>query len=108
LYPATPLQGLGSIHVEAVRLERNYALAHDQKLVVSRPHATPFGELVVHLDTCDGPQLASMPLPDPARSARRFKLAASLPAQRGKHALCLLFTAPIDGPLYALGSVSLE
>jgi hexosaminidase len=108
LYPATPLDGLDSIHVEAVRLERNYALAHDQKLVVSRPHATPFGELVVHLDTCDGPQLASMPLPDPAHSARRFKLDASLPVQRGEHALCLLYTAPIDGPLYALDSVSLK
>jgi hexosaminidase len=108
LYPATPLNGLGSIHVEAVRLERNYALAHDQKLVVSRPHATPFGELMVHRDTCDGPQLASMPLPDPAHSVRRFKLTASLPAQRGKHALCLLYTAPIDGPLYALDSVSLN
>jgi hexosaminidase len=108
LYPATPLDGLDSIHVEAVRLERNYALAHDQKLVVLRPRSTPFGELVVHLDTCDGPQLASMPLPDPAHSARRFKLDASLPAQRGEHALCLLYTAPIDGPLYALDSVSLK
>ncbi|MEO7051048.1 MAG: family 20 glycosylhydrolase [Rhodanobacter sp.] len=107
LFPTTPLDGLGSIQVDAVRLERNYALAHEQKLVVSRPQRTPFGELVVHLDSCDGPQLASMPLPDPAHSARRLKLTATLPAQRGEHALCLLYTAPIDGPLYALGSVSL-
>ena len=106
-YPATPLDGLGSIHVEAVRLERNFALAHDQKLVVSRPHRTSFGELVVHLDTCDGLQVASMPLPDPAHGARRFKLASALPAQRGEHALCLVYTAPIDGPLYALSQVSL-
>ncbi|MEO9001334.1 MAG: family 20 glycosylhydrolase [Rhodanobacter sp.] len=108
LYPATPLDGLGMIDVEAVRLERNYALAHDQKLVVSRPHRTPFGELVVHLDTCNGPELASMPLPDPARATRRFKLSSSLPAQHGEHALCLVYTAPIDGPLYALAQVSLE
>lgn len=107
LYPATPLDGLGAIRVEAVRLERNYALAHDQKLVVSRPHRTPFGELVVHRDTCNGPELASMPLPDPAHSARRFRLASRLPAQQGPHALCLIYTAPIDGPLYALSQVSL-
>ena len=107
LYPAMPLDGLRTIHVAAVRLERNYALAHDQKLVVSHPHSTPFGELVVHLDTCDGAQLASMPLPDPAHSARRFDLAAALPAQRGSHALCLVYTSPIDGPLYALSQVSL-
>jgi hexosaminidase len=107
LYPATPLGGVTAIHVEAVRLVRNYALAHEQKLMVSRPHSTPFGELVVHVDRCDGAVLASMPLPDPGHSARTFKLDASLPMQRGTHALCLIYTAPIDGPLYALGRVSL-
>ena len=107
LYLATPMDGVTAIHVEAVRLERNYALAHEQKLVVSHPHSTPFGELVVHLDQCDGTVLASLPLPDPAHSARRFALHAALPALRGEHALCLVYTAPIDGPLYALARVSL-
>ncbi|MEO9079431.1 MAG: family 20 glycosylhydrolase [Rhodanobacter sp.] len=107
LYPATTLDGVAAIHVEAVRLERNYALAHEQKLVVSHPHSTPFGELVVHLDTCDGPSLASMTLPDPAHSARRFKLDAAISAQHGEHALCLIYTAPIDGPVYALSWVRL-
>ncbi len=107
LYPATPMDDVHAIHVDAVRLERNYALAHEQKLVVSRPHSTPFGELVVHQDQCDGAVLASMPLPDPARSARRFALDARLPALRGEHTLCLIYTAPVDGPLYALSRVSL-
>ncbi|GAB2538987.1 beta-N-acetylhexosaminidase [Rhodanobacter koreensis] len=107
LYPATPMDGVAAIHVDAVRLERNYALAHEQKLVVSRPHSTPFGELVVHQDQCDGRVLASLPLPDPAHSARRFALDAALPAQQGEHTLCLIYTAPIDGPLYALDRVAL-
>ncbi|MBP1474809.1 family 20 glycosylhydrolase [Frateuria sp. MAH-13] len=107
-FPPTLMEGIGAIRVEAVRLPRNFALAHEQKLVVSRPHATPFGELVVHADRCDGPVLASMPLPDPARSQRRFELDAVLPVQVGEHGLCLIYTAPIDGPLYALGRVSLE
>jgi hexosaminidase len=107
LYPPTPLDGLTAVRVDAVRLERNYVLAHEQKLVVAHPHSTPFGELVVHLDGCDGPVLASMALPDPAHSARNFTLNAALPAQQGEHALCLIYTAPIDGPLYALGNVAL-
>ncbi|MDE2247250.1 MAG: family 20 glycosylhydrolase [Xanthomonadaceae bacterium] len=107
LYPVTPMDGVRAIHVDAVRLQRNYALAHEQKLVQSRPRRTPFGELVVHQDRCDGVVLASMALPDPARSARRFALHATLPVQRGPHALCLIYTAPIDGPLYALARVSL-
>ena len=108
LFPPTLMDGVAAIHVDAVRLPRNFQLAHEQKLVVSRPHATPFGELVVHADGCDGAVLASMPLPDPAHAPREFRLDAKLPAQAGEHALCLIYTAPIDGPLYALGRVSLE
>jgi hexosaminidase len=106
-FPATWMDGVAAIHVDAVRLPRNYALAHEQKLVVSRPHDTPFGELVVRLDQCDGTVLASIPLPDPAHGARRFVLHASLPAQQGEHALCLIYTAPTEGPLYALERVAL-
>ena len=107
LFLATWMNGIAAIHVDAVRLPRNFALAHEQKLVVSRPHATPFGELVVRADQCDGPVLASLPLPDPAHGARNFALDAKLPAQQGEHALCLIYTAPVDGPLYALGRVTL-
>ncbi len=108
LYPATPMDGITHIHVDAVRLPRNYQLAHDAKLVVSRPHSTPFGELVVHQDRCDGAVLLSLPLPDPARSTRRFTLDGAMPASHGSHGLCLIYTAPITGDLYALDRVSLS
>lgn len=107
LYPATPMDGVARIHVDAVRLPRNYQLAHDANLVVSHPRSTPFGELVVHQDRCDGAVLVSLPLPDPARSTRRFALDAAMPASHGSHALCLIYTAPIDGDLYALDRVRL-
>jgi len=107
LFPPTLLDGVAAIRVEAVRLPRNFALAHEQKLVVARPHATPFGELVVHADGCDGAVLASVPLPDPAHGQSRFELQAKLPAQTGERGLCLVYTAPIDGPLYAIGRVTL-
>jgi hexosaminidase len=108
LYPATLMDGLTTIRIDAVRLERNFALAHEQKLVVSRAHSTPFGELVVHQDQCDGKLLASLPLPDPKHGKRQFQLDAKLPAQTGEHALCLSYTAPIDGPLYAIDHVMLS
>jgi hexosaminidase len=107
LYPVTPMDGIAQIHVDAVRLPRNYQLAHEARLVVVRPRSTPFGELVVHRDRCDGAVLATLPLPDPARSARRFALDGAMPALHGSHALCLIYTAPIDGDLYALDRVSL-
>lgn len=108
LYPATPMAGVARIHVDAVRLERNYALAHEAKLVVAYPRTTPFGELVVRLEDCHGPVLARMALPDPHHSARRFVLDAPLAPPAGEHALCLRYTVPIDGPLYALDRVTLE
>ncbi|SFS16640.1 hexosaminidase [Dyella sp. OK004] len=106
-YPAARLDGVTSIHVEAARLERNYQLAHEAKLVVSRPAKTAFGELVVHLNNCDGETLASMPLPDPAMGPRRFTLAAALPDHTGVHDLCLIFTAPTTGPLYGIERIGL-
>ncbi len=106
MYPQARLDGVRSIHVDAVRLERNYSLAHEQKLVVERPAQTAFGELVIHKDTCDGPVLASMPLPDPKASGRRIPLTATLPATTGVHDLCLAFTGPISGPLYGIAQVS--
>ena len=107
MYPSAPLDDVVAVHADVARLERNYALAHDAKLVVSRPHATPYGELVIHQDRCDGQTLATLPLPDPGHSERQFALNASLPVLHGAHALCLVFTAPIDGPLYALGRFAL-
>jgi hexosaminidase len=106
-FPSAPLDGITAIHVDAVRLERNYALAHDAKLVISRPHSTPFGELVVHRDRCDGPVVASMPLPDPKHADSRFALDAHIAGQSGEHSLCFIYTAPTDGPLYAIAKVSL-
>jgi len=105
--PSVSLDGVTRMHVDAVRLPRNFQLAHDAKLVVSRPHGTPFGELVVHLDRCDGATLATLPLPDPSKSARQFPLDTPLHAPGGTHALCLIYTAPISGDLYALGRVTL-
>ncbi|WP_158880924.1 family 20 glycosylhydrolase [Rhodanobacter sp. L36] len=107
MLPSTRMDGLQAIHFDVARLERNYALAHEQVKVIAHPHATPYGEIVVHDMQCNGAVLATLPLPDPQHSARRFRLDASLPKLTGDHALCLQFTAPIDGPLYATGHVTL-
>jgi len=105
--PPTWMDGVTAIRIDSVRLPRNYALAHEQSLVRQRPHTTPFGELELHAEQCDGPLLARLPLPDPARSDARFTLQAPLPAQQGTHGLCLVYAVPIDGPLYAVGQVTL-
>ena len=107
LYRAASLDGARAIEVDAARLPRNYALAHEAKLVKAYPNGTAHGELVVHQDRCDGPVLATLPLPAP-QGARQFRLRGALAPVTGVHDLCLVVTAPIDGPLYAIGKASLQ
>ena len=108
IYRQARLDGVVGIDVDVARLPRNYALAHDAKLVKSHAASSKDGELVVHRDGCEGPVLATLPLPPAAVAPRRFSLQGkNLPAN-GVHDLCLIFTAPIDGPLYAIGRFSLK
>jgi hexosaminidase len=108
VWPAAPLDGAQALHVELARLPNNYALAHEATLVVQRPRTTAFGELVIRRDSCEGDILATLPLPDPTAAPRRFALDAHFERQRGAHDLCMAFTAPGDGPLYAFGRLSLD
>ena len=105
-YPQARLDGIAGIRIEAARLARNYGLAHDQSKVHQYPSSSPQGELEV-LSGCDGETLAKVALPAGATLGEQFTLEAPLPPQKGFHDLCLRFTAPIEGPLYAIGAVQL-
>ncbi|MFC5741486.1 family 20 glycosylhydrolase [Dyella tabacisoli] len=105
LYRQARLDGVASISVQAARLPRNYALAHEAKLVKSHPASTPHGELLVHQGNCDGPLLTTLPLP--GDGSRDFTLEGPLLPRQGVHDLCLIFTAPTNGPLYAIDKVTL-
>ncbi len=105
MYKAAKLDGVGAIRVETARLPRNYQLAHEAKLVVAHKASTPDGELVVHLDTCNGKVLTTLPLPKVVPAT--FTLQGPMGKQAGTHDLCMVFTSPITGPLYGVGSVTL-
>ena len=105
MYRAAKLDDIGGIRLDVATLPRNYALAHEQKLVVSHKAASPLGELAVHLDTCKGKEIASLPLPTDQPAT--FTLQGALAAQAGVHDLCLVFTSPISGPIYGVGGVTL-
>jgi hexosaminidase len=105
--PQARLDGIAAIRIDAARLARNYGLAHDQVKVVAYPAQTARGELEVRLDTCDGTVLARLPLPAGDAVGQRLTLQGRLPPHAGAHDLCLRFTAPIHGPLYAIGAVHL-
>jgi hexosaminidase len=106
-YPTARLDGVQSIRVDVARLPRNYALAHEAKLVKSHPATTAHGELVVTRDRCDGPTVATLPLPA-VDGPRNFTLQGAMAPTKGTHDLCLIFTSPIEGPLYAIDKAALR
>ncbi|WP_238149681.1 family 20 glycosylhydrolase [Dyella jiangningensis] len=104
--PQVSLDGVSTITIDGAWLARNYGLAGDASKVVFRAARTPAGELEVHVDRCDGPLAASLPLPMKAEPGTTFHLTASWPAQTGRHDVCVFSTAPIHGSLSAIGRVS--
>ncbi|WP_267433145.1 family 20 glycosylhydrolase [Sphingomonas sp. GM_Shp_1] len=107
-YKAAPLDQVDGIAVTIGRLPRNFALRQEQReQVVWRYTPSHFGALIVHGGGCDGPALASTPLPDPSRSANRFTLSAPLSRSPSESDLCLTIAPPVGGPLYGIDTVRL-
>ncbi|WP_109126299.1 family 20 glycosylhydrolase [Dyella sp. C11] len=105
MYRAAKLDGIAGIRVDTATLPRNFALAHEAKLVVAHKATTPQGELVVRLDSCKGKVLGTLPLPTDTPAT--FTLQGALKKQVGTHDLCLVFTSPITGPIWGVGAVTL-
>ncbi len=108
VYPKARLLGVMALRFNIARLARNFDLANHKNQVKSHPAQTRFGELVVYQDRCEtGPEIARAVLPDPVTSEARQSLQTAIAPMAGEHDLCLMFTAPTSGPLYAIGEVKL-
>jgi hexosaminidase len=108
IYPRALLSGVAGLELNIARLARNFGLANHKNQLKTYPARTQFGELVVYQDRCEsGPELARAALADPGRSEARQTIEAALAPLTGKHDLCLVFTAPASGPLYAIDTVRL-
>ena len=85
----------------------NFQLWTDNAKVVTRPKATPAGEFHIHLDSCDGPLLATLPLAGAAQTKLQTTLTTTLPATSDEHILCIhAIGDPRDG-LWAIGQIEL-
>ena len=108
VYPKAPLSGVAALGFNIARLARNFGLANRKNQLKSYPAQTRFGELVVYQDRCEGgSELARVALPDPAASEARQRVEPAIAPVVGEHDLCLMFTASVSGPLYAIDAVRL-
>jgi hexosaminidase len=108
VHPKALLNGVAALRFDIARLARNFALANHKNQLKSYPAKTRFGELVVYRDRCEtGPEIARAILPDPATSDARQSVQTAIAATSGEHDLCLIFTAPVNGPLFVIGEMKL-
>lgn len=101
-----PLAGIESIEVRAGRIPYLFQLAHDETNRKFKPARTAHGELELHAG-CDGPALASLPLPAQPDANGFVTLKAAIPAQTKPTDLCLWFTGDTRPTMWVLDRVTL-
>ncbi len=107
LYNDADLTDIQTVAAEVTSLPYVFHDANATTAVVT-PTQTPYGELQVHLDSCSGTVLATLPL-QPAVSNRNVTwLRSPLPSTSGVHSLCFKFANPSADKLWVIHSVQLE
>ena len=100
------LQGIAAIEVRAGRIPYFFQLAHDEPHRTFKPAATPNGEFELHAG-CDGPALASLPMPAQTDADGFVTLRAPLRDAPATTDLCLWFTGDTRPAMWVLDRVTL-
>jgi hexosaminidase len=92
-----------------VPLPFNYEIGADAAKIRVGDARTPEGELEIHVDGCETPAVALLPLAQAARTTHATVLAEQrLPRVAGRHDLCMRFARPRLDPLWALDWVEIR
>jgi hexosaminidase len=107
IYQKADLDGIKGIEASVGQVPFNFSIGADRdKIALRKPHS-PYGELEIHLDGCDGAPIATMPLVNAIHNDAVTKLAAPLAKFGGVHDLCFVFAQGSLDPLWALNWVQL-
>ncbi|HEV7359032.1 MAG TPA: family 20 glycosylhydrolase [Steroidobacteraceae bacterium] len=103
IYRGADLSQGPRISAAVVPLPFNYELGADAAHIRVGDARSPDGELEVHIDGCDTPAVALLPLaPAAMHDGVTVLTARSLPASAGRHDVCLRFARPRPDPMWAL------
>jgi hexosaminidase len=109
IYPAADLSSDRSFVAAVGQVPFNFQLGADIHHIKLNPPHTPFGELQVRVDGCDGDPVAVLSLQTAVGNNGVTELPAAKLARRdGKHDLCLKFTQRSLDPLWVIDRVRLE
>lgn len=101
------LGGVAAVQVRAGRIPYFFQLAHDEKSRGFKPAQTAHGELTLHAG-CDGPLLASAPLPAQPGADGFFDLTLPLHDAPAAADLCMRFTGDTRPTMWVLDRVTLQ
>ena len=103
-----PLDGVAGLEVRAGRLPYLVQLGAEDAKRRFLPAETAHGELDVRIDGCDGPRLASAPLPATPEADGFVTVHAALPAASdGLHDLCIRFSGDTRPAMWVLDRITL-
>ena len=102
MYDAADLSSGGQLQISVGQVPFNWQILHDIEHVQVRKPATPYGELEIRVDSCEGAPVAVVNLEAASRNNATTVVNATLPAQAGRHNLCLMFTQPGIDPTWVL------
>lgn len=108
IFAGAELDRVRALEARVGQVPFNFQIGADVHKIVFDAPATPEGELVVHLDRCDGEVIARLPLA-PARASHAVTTLPRAPVapRAGRHDLCFKFAQPRLDPVWVLDSVEL-
>lgn len=106
IYTGAELGGITDISAGVVPLPYVFRDRNNKVPPLGQPR-TPNGELDIHLDTCKGRIVASLPFPSAADRPGVTTLDTSFPALQGKHDLCVTTARPQLNPLWVVDWIQL-
>lgn len=101
-----PLAGIREVDVRAGRIPYFFQLAHDEPSRTFKPAQTAHGELELRAG-CDGPLLATVPLPAQPDADGFITLRAPLQGAAANGDLCIRFTGDTRPTMWVLDRVTL-
>jgi hexosaminidase len=109
IWKSADLDSVGSLVAAVGQVPFNFQIGADRERMHFAHPTTAAGELLVHLDTCDGTLYARLPLA-PARPSNRVTVLPAYPAPpvHGVHDLCLQFAQRGPDPLWVLDWLELH
>lgn len=107
VYEAAPLDGVTMVTAHVGQHPFNYQVGPARDSVPLHPMSTPYGELEIRLDGCEGPRIGALSLAPAVENDGITVLSGEIAPQDGRHDLCLVFTRDSVDPIWAIDRITL-